>query len=200
MKNTGKSRKCSFCHTIFNPDRYNIHVQEFCCHSRECRKASSRASSKKYREKKRGDLEWKKNECERVKRYQREHPGYWKKQKKPGKNFPDLFLRDFAQAQKTADFPLLRDFVFYFGTCLTGFIAHTSDWGDDLLLRDFIGSLLNRFYDKGIALSSEGNINLSKEDFNHDPKRSRKPGAPEAHAGRVRLGGSQPSQARSYKR
>jgi hypothetical protein len=155
MKDIGKSRKCPFCHISFIPDKHNSHSQLFCCRSKECRQASSRASSKQYREQKRSNVNWKREECKRVKKYQLEHPDYWKKEKNGKKNFTDLVLRDFVQARKTADFPVLRDFVFYFSNCLLGFIAHTSDWDNDLLLRDVIGSLLNRFYDKGIALFRE---------------------------------------------
>jgi len=182
MKDTGKSRKCPFCHVPFTPGRHNSHSQVFCCRNKECKQASSRAASKKYREKKRSDVSWKKEECNRVKKYQWEHPDYWKKEKNGKKDFTDLVLRDFVQARKTADFPVLRDFVLYFGNCLIGFIGHTSDWDNDLLLRDSIGSLLNGFYDKGIALFSERNINpLIKENCYHDSQRNHQSPAPKAH-------------------
>ena len=80
------------------------------------------------------------------------------KGKKAEKKSSDLFLRDFAQAPEKTNFPVLRDFVFYISSCLVGFIAHTHDWDNDLLLRDSFGTLLNRFYDRGIALSLESKI------------------------------------------
>ena len=73
--------------------------------------------------------------------------------------FPDSLLRDMTQAQKVTSFPVLRDIVVYLHACLTGYIAHTTDWNEDLLLRDFIATLMNKFYDKGIDLSTERNIN-----------------------------------------
>jgi hypothetical protein len=182
MKDTGKNRNCPFCHISFTPEKHNTHSQVFCCRNSECKQASSRAASKKYREKKRSDMNWKRDESERVKNYQREHPNYWKREKKD-KNFsPDLLLRDFVQARKTADFPVLRDFVLYIGNCLIGFIGHTSDWDNDLLLRDSIGSLLNGFYDKGIALSSKRNINpQKKENYYHDSQGTCKSTSPETN-------------------
>ena len=159
MNNKGKDRKCPYCWDFFPPDNYNAHKQQFCRRTDECRKAASRASSRKYREKKRNDLLWKKSECERVKKHHRKHPDYWRIGKNAKIISSDSLLRDFAQAQKIDSLPVLRDFVLYYSACLTGFIAHTTDHGDNLLLRDNALSYLNRFYDKGIALSTERNIN-----------------------------------------
>lgn len=182
MNNKGKDRKCLHCKDFFPPGNYNAHAQEFCRLNDECCKAASCASSKKYREKKRNDLSWKKSECEYVKEWQRKHPDYWKRGKKTEKSFSNLLLGDFAQAQKIDSLPLLRDFVLYYSACLAGFIAHTTDQGGDLLLSDNAFSYLNRFYDKGIALSTERNINSFKEEDYHDPERNRKSRTPEAHA------------------
>ena len=181
MNNKGKDRKCLYCKDFFSPSNYNAHVQQFCCLTYECQKAASRASSRKNREKKRNDLSWKKSECERVKGWQKKHPDYWKREKKSKIIFSNTLLRDFAQAQKIDSLPLLRDFVLYYSACLTGFIAHTTDLSDDLLLRDFAFSYLNRFYDKGIALSSGRNINSFKEEDYHDPERNHQSRTPEAH-------------------
>ena len=159
MNDKGKSRKCPHCKDFFQPDPYNAHVQQFCCRTDECRKAASRASSRRCRENKRNKLSWKKGECKRVKEWQKKHPDYLKREKNPKQVPSDLLLRDFAQAQKIDSLPLLRDFVLYYSACLTGFIAHTTDSRGDLLLRDTALSCLNRFYDKGIALSAERNIN-----------------------------------------
>jgi hypothetical protein len=192
MKYRGKTRLCLFCQIPFIPCKNNVHYQQFCCNTDECKKASNRASSKKYRERKRSDKKWKEKECERVKKYQKEHPDYWKREKKANFISGDLLLRDFAQAQKVTTFPVLRDIVMYLSACLAGYVAHTTDWEEGLLLRDFIATRLNPLYDKGIALSSEGNIKSFKEEDYHDPKGNRKSGACQTHAGRVRVGGSPP--------
>lgn len=181
MKNRGQSRKCQHCKNFFLASNYNAHKQEFCCRN-ECRKASSRASSRKHRKKNQDDLSWKKTECERVKQYQSKHPDYWKSEKKAKIFSSDLLLRDFAQAQNIDSFSLLRDFVLYNSACLTGFIAHTTDLSDDLLLRDFAFTSLNRFYDIGIALYEKRKSNSFKEENYHDSKGNRKTRVREAHA------------------
>jgi len=76
MNNKGKDRKCPYCQDFFSPGNYNAHVQEFCRLNSECKKAASRASSKKCREKKRNDLSWKKSECERVKGWQKKSQSF----------------------------------------------------------------------------------------------------------------------------
>jgi len=178
MNKKGKDRKCLHCQDFFPPNNYNAHVQEFCCRTDKCKKASSCASSRKYRKKKQDDRLWKKIECDRVKRYQNKHPDYWKSEKKVKIFSSNLLLRDFAQAQKIDSLPLLRDFVLYYSACLTGFIAHTTDLSDDSLLRDFAFSSLNKFYDKGIALSGERKSQSFKEENYHDSERNRKTRSP----------------------
>lgn len=182
MNNKGKNRKCLHCEVFFSPSNYNMHVQEFCRLNDECCKAASCASSQKYREKKRNELSWKKSECERVKGWQKKHPDYWKREKKAKIILSDTLLRDFAQAEKIDSLPLLRDFVLYYSACLTGFIAHTADLGNDLLLRDNAFSYLNRLYDKGIAISTEMKNHSFKEEDYHDPERNRKARVRETHA------------------
>ena len=123
--------------------------------------------------KKRDDMELKQRESERVKRYQREHPGYWKRKKSSKKVFLPLLLRDFAQGQKVTDFIVLRDFVFYLSGCFTGFVGHSTGLGASGVLRDNICSVMNTFYDKGIALSKEGCATIFKEDFPHETEGNR---------------------------
>jgi len=182
MKNRGKKRKCPYCKTPFDPDARNKHYQQYCCETNECKRESHRVASARYRQKHRNDKKKKEAECERIKKWQREHPGYWKTKNNAKIISPDLLLRDIMQAQKVTSFPVLRDIVIYLHACLSGYIAHTTDWNENLLLRDFIASRMNRFYDKGIALSSESNINLLKEENYHDPEGNRKPRACETHA------------------
>ena len=76
------------------------------------------------------------------------------------------------QAQNIDNFPLLRDMVVYLHACILGYIAHATDWDDNLLLRDLIATRMNLFYDKGVALSSGRNINLFKEENCNDQKRT----------------------------
>lgn len=182
MKKRGKKRKCPYCKKTFTPDARNKHYQQYCCESDECKRESHRAASARYRQKHRDDQKKKEEECERVKKWQKEHPGYWKTKKNAKIISTDSLLRDIMQAQKVTTFPVLRDIVVYLSTCLSGYIAHTTDWNENLLLRDFIATRMNRFYDKGIALSSERNINSLKEEDYHDPEGNRRSRACETHA------------------
>ncbi len=182
MKNIGEKRKCPYCKKLFNPDPRNKHDQQYCCETDECKRESHRAASARYRQKHRNDKKKKGKECERVKKWQHEHPDYWKTKKNTKIFSTDALLRDMTQAQKVTSFPLLRDMTFYLYACFSGYVAHTTDWNEDLLLRDFIATRMNRFYDKGIALSSERKSNLLKEEDYHDPERNRKSRTIEAHA------------------
>ena len=182
MKNRGKKRKCPFCQILFDSDPRNKHDQQYCGGTNECKRESHRAASARYRQKHRNDKRWKDQECERVRNWQKEHPDYWKTKNKAKIIFTDSLLRDMTQIQKVSSFAVLRDMIMYLHACLSGYIAHTTDWNENLLLRDFIATRMNRFYDKGIALSSERNINSFKKEDHHDPEGNRKSRTPEAHA------------------
>ena len=174
MKKKGKQRKCPFCQILFIPDPRNQHDQQYCCDTDECQRESHRAASARYRQKRRDDKTHKRKECERVKKWQREHPDYWKTKKNAKIISPDVLLRDMTQARKVTSFPLLRDMTIYLWACFSGYVAHATDWNEDLLLRDFIATRLNRFYDKGVALSSGRNFNSLKEEDYHDSEGNRK--------------------------
>ena len=188
MKKKGKRRICPFCRIKFIPEARTQYSQQYCCRSDECKRESHKASARKYREKHRNDEIWKKKENNRVKKWQQEHPGYWKDKKSKKIIFLDAFLRDMSQAQKVTSFPVLRDMTVYLYACLSGYIAYSTDWDDNLVLRDFIASRMNRFYDKGIALSSGRNINSFKEEDYNDPQRNRKTGTSETPARGIWLG------------
>ena len=174
MKNRGKSRKCIFCQTSFIPDPRNKHDQQYCSEINDCKRESHRAASARYRQKHRNDKNKKEKDCERVKKWQRKHPDYWKTKKSAKIISMDLLLRDMTQAQKVTSFPLLRDMTFYLYACFSGYVAYTTDWSEDLLLRDFIANRMNQFYDKGIALSGEREIQSFKEENYHDSEGNRK--------------------------
>jgi hypothetical protein len=182
MKRTGNHRRCPHCGIWFMPDPYNSHSQEYCCRNTGCRKASHCASQRRHREKRRDDAEWKKSESERVKRYQGKHPGYWRREKSSKKVSSASLLRDFAQPQKVTDFVVLRDFVFYLSGCLSGFIGHSTGIGGSGVLRDDICSVMNTFYDKGIALSKGGCAIFNMEDFPHETQGDRGSGSAQARA------------------
>lgn len=182
MKRTGNHRRCPNCRIWFMPEPYNGHKQKYCCSNTDCKRASHSASQRIQREKKRDDREYKRMNSERVKRYQKKHPGYWRRKKSSKKVFPASLLRDFAQAQKVTDFAVLRDFVFYLSGCLTGFIGHSTGLGASGVLRDNICTMMNRYYDNGIALSKEGCATVKREDFPYAEEGNRGSGSAQARA------------------
>jgi hypothetical protein len=127
-------------------------------------------------------MEFKRRERERVKKYQREHPGYWKRKKSSKKVLLPLLLRDFAQGEKVTDFIVLRDLVFYLSGCFTGFVGHSTGLGASGVLRDNICSVMNTFYDKGVALSKGGCATFNMEDFPHETQGDRGSGSAQAGA------------------
>jgi len=182
MNKQGKKRKCPYCKKMFIPDARNQHYQQYCCETDECKKESHRVASARYRQKHRNDEKHKAQECERVKKWQKEHPSYWKKEKKT-KNISDKsLLRDILQVEKVTSFPVLRNIVVYLYRTFSGYIAYSTDWDEEDLLRDFIGTRMNLFYDKGIALSSGRKSKLLKEENYHDSKGDRKPWSYAPHA------------------
>ena len=80
MKKKGK--ECLHCHKIFIPDRYNHHFQKYCT-AKECRHASRLASRRVYRNKPKNKTPEKRIiESERVLKWQKLHPKYWKNKKR----------------------------------------------------------------------------------------------------------------------
>lgn len=144
-----QKRKCKNCGILFRPNKNNAYHQHYCTKS-ECKQASAKASKRKYRKRKSRDQAFKIRESERVKKYQRENPDYYKKRKKSSKKVSDsTVLRDFAQVEKCHDdISVLRDFVIFQHVVIEGVI---STFADDVL-RDNISIIQNRFYDKGKSI------------------------------------------------
>jgi hypothetical protein len=78
---TLKKKKCKYCRTLFIPDPRNANRQGYCSLP-ECRKASKRASQRRWlrkpenRDHFRGHVN-----VLRVQQWREKHPGYWKKSK-----------------------------------------------------------------------------------------------------------------------
>ena len=148
MKN--KKIRCKNCGNYFYPDNFNRHHQHYCSRG-ECRKASNAASSRTYRKKQSQDSEFCRRESERVKKWQRKNPNYWKNRQKSSKKVEkNKVLRDFAQVEKLhSEMTILRDFAKLQHVVLTGVIVTLT--GD--VLRDDINSFIRQMYDKGNAVS-----------------------------------------------
>lgn len=148
-----KKRRCRNCGRLFIPDPYNYrhkHYQQYCS-DLECRKASKKASDKKYRRKMANSLEYRQKESKRVQEYRLEHPNYKKKRKKVGKNVSEREdLRDFVPVEKLREeMSVLRDIAIWQETVFKGLVSYLTDD----VLRDDIGLKCNRLYDRGMEVS-----------------------------------------------
>ena len=72
-----KKRKCKNCHTFFLPDPRNANRQKYCS-KKECRKASKKASQRKWLEKP-GNQDYFRcpENTKRVQQWRGTHPKYW---------------------------------------------------------------------------------------------------------------------------
>lgn len=145
-----KKRKCRNCGRQFIPDNYN-HYHQYYCSETECRRASRKASKAKHNRKQSLNLEFRRKENERVKQYQKNNPDYWKKYKKSRKkDIAAEVLRDLAQVgNKAEDIRVLRDFAISHNTVINGLISYMT--GE--VLRDNIGAVIKRLYDRGREVS-----------------------------------------------
>lgn len=190
-----KKKKCAHCNTYFLPDKYNFHVQNYCSNS-ACRHASRIASRRKYRMKDENRTTAKrKKESNRVKEWQKNHPGYKNRQKKVKINSENPVLRDIAPAQNTilrdiaqlqkavSLIPVLQDKVIYYQSVTVGLASVLS--GE--VLRDIIGGQLDRYYDIGNRLFlsedkkpktnilNERNSSYEKQSPNQCPEKTSNP-------------------------
>jgi hypothetical protein len=189
MKRQMRKRKCRNCGEWFLPGPYNAHHQQYCGKD-ECCKVSKRASSRRYREKKKNDPEFKEKEKKRVLAWRERNPGYWKKgrRKKAGKKLVnDPALRDFAPAKYRDEMNALRDRICRQETCFKGFMAFVNG-----TLRDDIGSQMNHYYDIGKHFSDDAEKSWQQGDFAHVTERNHLSGAAETSAGGIRLDRSSP--------
>jgi len=82
MSRSAKRRKCPCCKQLFLPDPRTQGRQRFC--SREaCQRASKAASQRRWFSKEgNGDYFRGPREVERVRKWRRKHPGYWRREKR----------------------------------------------------------------------------------------------------------------------
>jgi len=74
-----KKRKCKNCHTIFLPDPRNVNRQRYCS-KKECRKASKKASQRKWlNQPQNRDYFRCPDNTRRVQQWREAHPKYWRR-------------------------------------------------------------------------------------------------------------------------
>lgn len=142
-------RKCLHCGDEFRLDPRSKGRQRY-CGKEECRKASHRASSRKYYKRKSKAPAWRAAQNARTRKWRKENSGYWKrKNKKMGKSCHELpALCDTERGGKCSDENALRDMMSFYGTCFQGFVSHVTGAEPDNIVKQ-----MNFFYDKGKGLA-----------------------------------------------
>lgn len=167
-----RKKPCRNCGRHFIPDRYNSQHQHYCSNP-ECRHASSKASKKKYRKKLYRNEEYRKAECERIKNCQRKRSLYHRNRKKSSKNRSEPgVLRDIAQVEKLQnDIEALRDIAIWQDAVIKGLVSTMTDGA----LRDDIGVVCNRLYDRGKEISGMGpefHFNIKSTELHNETQRT----------------------------
>ena len=144
-----KKRKCKKCHTFFLPDPRNANRQKYCS-KEECRKASKKASQRKWLEKPQNQDYFRCPEnTRRVQQWREGHPKYWRRKASQ----PETALQDpliTQPADITDDNPgsagdALQDLLNVQTFVLLGLIAQFTDNA----LQDNIDTTLQRLQQLG---------------------------------------------------
>ena len=147
MAKSRKTRKCRHCGEEFKPDPRSKGRQHY-CGKEECRKASHRASSRKYYRKKRKDAAWRAAQSARVSKWRKENR--CKVKKNLQKSFTkESGVRDMFRGANGAGYKVLRDDMDYYSACVKGVVAQLTDAEPDNIVM-----VLNSYYDRGKALMS----------------------------------------------
>jgi len=189
MKKRKRVRICKCCGDKFKADPYNAWHQRFCSKD-ECQRASHRESSKRYRNKKSDDANFKKDEVKRATTWRKNKKKEAKSQKDKKvekKSNSSGVLRDFVWGKKSPKEEVLRDFLLFYMYCFHGLASQLTG-----PLRDDIVSLRGHCYDRGRALFPELEQELNEGVFAHDAKGNHQSGSAASTAGGVRVGRSPP--------
>lgn len=140
-----KKRKCKNCHTFFIPDPRNANRQRYC--SREqCRKASKKASQRKWLNQPQNQDYFRCPEnTRRVQQWREVHPKYWRRS---ASALQDPLIKEPADITKdNVDFAndVLQDLLSVQPLVLLGLIAHFTDTA----LQDDIDFTLRRLQQLG---------------------------------------------------
>ncbi len=144
-----KQRKCKNCHTFFPPNPRNANRQEYCTKG-ECRKASKKASQRKWLEKPENqDYFCCPENTKRVQQWRKSHPKYWRrKASDPKTALQDPLIAQLADiTDDNADIVdnALQDLLIAQPFVLLGLIAHFTDSA----LQDNIDTTLQRLQQLG---------------------------------------------------
>ena len=190
-------RRCCHCGNWFRPHPRNVCHQRYCSKP-ECRKASKRASQRKWSRKNRGYFRGRVH-VKRVQAWRRAHPGYWKR---PGTGAPE------GPADALQDLLISQGYdshgVKVFRDCLSREISRPLQ---DLLnaqchvlvgvasmvsgeaLQENLGEVLTACYERGQRIGGVVPW-MPPREVAHERSRSPEPATAAAGAAPVQLGGS----------
>lgn len=185
-----EKKKCRHCRRLFDPDPRNANRQKYCFRP-DCRKASKRASQRKWIKKpeNRDHFSGPIN-VDRVRGWRKEHPGYWKKTKVAlqdplklqtavntdnlGQN-PALALQDLLNAQHAVFIGLIAKFTgFTLQDDIASALLRLQKLGQDILdpLTQFKGGLYDN---KTPHLDKSSPQDTLSVQLDRSPDRSRPP-------------------------
>ncbi len=168
MEKRNKKRKCPCCKEYFILEPRNAWHQEY-CRKPECRKASKTASQQRWLQKKENKDYFRGSaNVQRVQKWRKAHPGYWRKKASCNKNaLQDLLPEKTEQKQpvtSTFESSALQDFLSPQPAVLIGLIAQITG----TTLQDDIAISASR-------LRQLGNDILNFKGGEHDTKTSHIP-------------------------
>jgi hypothetical protein len=148
-------RKCLCCGKFFMPDARNRRRQRY-CRERACRKASKRASQRRWRGRpENAEYFTGPENAARVRAWQAAHPGYWKVRRKRGRRvLQDLLIGQVTDRQREAvqdRAAVLQDHWQRQAPVVIGLIAHLAG----TVLQEDIASMTGRLIAKGQALMGQ---------------------------------------------
>ena len=143
-------RKCLCCKRIFCADRRNDYHQRYCSNPR-CRKASKKASQRRWRRKPQNrDYDCGAHRAEQVRAWREAHPGYWKSKSKPISGVQPVGSQIVSPCQKSRNGEIsgvvaLRDVCFEQSPAFVGLLSMVTG----STLRDDIAATTRQLLLKG---------------------------------------------------
>lgn len=149
-----RKRKCHHCQDLFRPDPRNRTRQNYCSKP-DCRKASKKASQKKWLAKPENRNYFRSPEnTRRVQEWRKSNPGYWRKECPDENALQDLSFRNTPKQQEDRSSlgrRALQDLSFDYLPVFLGFLSHLSG----SVLQDEIALFGRRLQQLGQDILSE---------------------------------------------
>jgi len=184
MMSAIRKRKCLHCKNFYRPDPRSLQRQKFCS-KQDCKKASKKASQRRWLAKKENKDYFKGPEnVARVQRWRKRHPGYWRRIPTVNENaLQDECSAQPANSQEIIDdiIPVaLQDVSLSQSALLVGLIAKLSGFA----LQDEIAEFIRNIQAYGQCILGMG-PGMNLEEVIHDCKKSVMPATVATCAGAV---------------